>query len=77
MASSNRKSRDFDAVVQRPLPIFVSTCYKAPFRILNEQEILLQDAERLPEKVVRDMCGNSFHPALISSALGSNEEIRR
>ena len=51
-------------------------CYKVPFRILNEQEILL-DAERLPEKVVRDMCGNSFHPALKSSALGSNEEIRR
>ena len=28
-----------------------------------------QDAEALPEKLVRDYCGNCFHPALISSAL--------
>ena len=34
------------------------------------------DAEKLPEALIRDMCGNSFHPALISSALGSNETIR-
>ena len=30
------------------------------------------DAEALPEHVVRNYCGNCFHPDLISSALGNN-----
>ena len=36
----------------------------------------IQDSEKLPEALIRDTCGNSFHPALISSALGRNETIR-
>ncbi len=59
-------------------------------RILQETEIMnlsglgdywthtcIQNSEKLPEALIRDMCGNSFHPALISSALGSNESIRQ
>ena len=58
-------------------------------RVLNEEEVLqlsgleqhwkhisLADAERLPETLVRNMCGNCFHPALISSALGNDAVLR-
>ena len=31
---------------------------------------LVHDAQNLPDNRIRDMCGNSFHPALICSALG-------
>ena len=30
------------------------------------------DAEALPEHLIRNYCGNCFHPDLISSALGNN-----
>ena len=35
-----------------------------------------EDAEALPEHLVRNYCGNCFHPALISSALGKNDMLR-
>ena len=55
-----------------------------PIRTLKEREVLQLSglaglwshtslAERLPERVIRDYCGNSFHPDLISSALGSDQ----
>ena len=60
-----------------------------PFRILTEEEVSAlsgphgiwtrispEDAEALPERLVRDYCGNCFHPALISSALGNNETLK-
>ena len=37
----------------------------------------IEDANRLPDPLVRDMCGNSFHPSLISSALGSDDVLKR
>ena len=37
----------------------------------------INDAEKLPEFLIRNMCGNSFHPALISSALGQNEMLKQ
>ncbi len=59
--------------------------YETPMRILNEEEIMnlsglgeywnntcITDAEKLLESFARNMCGNSFHPALISSALGNS-----
>ena len=61
-----------------------------PMRVLGEEEITnlsglgrywkntcITDAERLPESLIRDMCGNSFHPALISSALGKNDILKK
>ena len=36
-----------------------------------------EDAEALPEHLVRNHCGNCFHSALISSALGKNDTLRR
>ena len=78
-----------DEILSPLLPLFHCKSYSTPFRILNEEEVAAlsglygvwarispQDAEALPEKLVRDYCGNCFHPALISSALGNNE-VRR
>ena len=79
-----------DEILSPLLPLFHCKSYSTPFRILNEEEVAAlsglygvwtrispQDAEALPEKLVRDYCGNCFHPALISSALGNNEVLRR
>lgn len=35
------------------------------------------DAQQLPEDLIRSICGNSFHPGLIGSALGSNEKLQK
>ena len=82
-------AKDFDPLIGPLLPMFSCKTYKLPMRLLQESEIMnlsglgdywthtcIQDSEKLPEALIRDMCGNSFHPALISSALGSNETIR-
>lgn len=44
-------------------------------RFWNHTDI--NDAEKLPEFLIRDMCGNSLNPALISSALGNNDTLRQ
>ena len=62
----------------------------SPFRILTEEEVAsltglnelwtrtsTDDAEALPEHLVRNYCGNCFHPDLISSALGSNSVLNK
>ncbi len=82
-------AKDYDPLIGPLLPMFNCKTYKLPMRLLQESEIMnlsglgdywihtcIQDSEKLPEALIRDMCGNSFHPALISSALGSNETIR-
>lgn len=72
------------------LPLFNCKVYQLPLRILKEEEVMnlsglgkfwnhtdINDAEKLPEPLIRNMCGNSFHPALISSALGQNEMLQQ
>ena len=79
-----------DAIISPLLPLFHCQSYSTPFRILTEEEVTAlsglhevwtrtspEDAESLPEHLVRDYCGNCFHPALISSALGQNETLRK
>ena len=69
--------------------MFNGSQIRLPVRTLKEREVLqlsgldgfwsntsIDDAERLPEKVIRDYCGNSFHPDLIASALDSNQHLR-
>ena len=68
--------------------MFDGSQIRIPIRILKEREILqlsgldglwantsIDDAERLLEKVIRDYCGNSFHPDLISCALGNDQHL--
>ena len=70
--------------------MFNGSHIRLPFRILSEREVLqlsgledlwtntsIEDAERLPERVIRDYCGNSFHPSLIYGALGNDLQLRR
>ena len=83
-------AKDFDPLIGPLLPMFNCSTYKLPMRLLKEKEIMnlsglgdywthtsIQDSEKLPESIIRDMCGNSFHPALIASAFGSNDVIRQ
>lgn len=36
-----------------------------------------EDAEHFPESLVRNFCGNCFHPDLIASALGKNDILKK
>ena len=85
LQSSASGSQGFDETIQQLIPMFNGSQIRIPIRTLKEREVLqlsgleglwsntsLDDAELLPEKVIRDYCGNSFHPDLIASALGSN-----
>ena len=83
-------AKDFDPLIGPLLPLFNCSTYKLPLRLLKEKEVMnlsglgdywthtsIQDAEKLSESLIRDMCGNSFHPALISSALDNNAALRQ
>ena len=81
----NMQGKEIDEALAPLLPLFHCDNYCLPFRILKETEVAalsglrnfwtrtsIEDAEALPEHLVRNYCGNSFHPDLISSALGNN-----
>ena len=81
----NMQGNEIDEALAPLLPLFHCDNFCLPFRILKETEVAalsglhnfwtrtsIENAEALPEHVVRNYCGNSFHPDLISSALGNN-----
>ena len=81
----NMQGNEIDEALAPLLPLFHCDNFCLPFRILKETEVAalsglhnfwtrtsIEDAEALPEHLVRNYCGNSFHPDLISSALGNN-----
>ena len=81
----NMQGNEIDEALAPLLPLFHCDNFCLPFRILKETEVAAlsglhnfwtrtstEDAEALPEHLVRNYCGNSFHPDLISSALGNN-----
>ena len=83
------QGKEIDEALAPLLPLFHCDNYCLPFRILEETEVAylsglhnfwtrtsIEDAEALPEHLVRNYCGNSFHPDLISSALGNNTVLR-
>ena len=87
--SHNFQGNDVDAIVLPLVPMFHTEAYNLPFRILKEQEVIqlsglqdfwnnvsLSDAELVPETLLRNVCGNCFHPDLISSALGNNTVLK-
>ena len=86
----DKQAKDFDPLICPLLPLFNCRVYHLPLRTLKEEEVMnlsglgrfwnhtdINDAEKLPEFLIRDMCGDSFHPALISSALGNNDTLRQ
>ena len=79
------QGKEIDEALAPLLPLFHCDNFCLPFRILKETEVAalsglhnfwtrtsIEDAEALPEHLVRNYCGNSFHSDLISSALGNN-----
>ncbi len=86
----NAHGRDIDDIVSPLLPLFHCQCYAILLRILSEIEVSAlsglhdywvrtspEDAEHLPESLVRNFCGNCFHPHLISCALGKNDTLKK
>ena len=89
LSSHNFQGSDVDSIVLPLVPMFHTGTYNLPFRILKEIEVMqlsglkdfwnnvsLSDVELVPETLLRNMCGNCFHPDLISSALGSNTFLK-
>ena len=89
LSSHNFQGNEVDAMVLPLIPMFHTEAYNLPLRILKEQEVIqlsglhnfwnnvsLSDAELVPEALLRNVCGNCFHPDLISSALGSDTILR-
>ena len=89
LSSRNFQGSDVDAIVLPLVPMFHTGTYNLPFRILKEMKVIqlsglqdfwnnvsLSDVELVPETLLRNMCGNCFHPDLISSALGSNTFLK-
>ena len=77
-----------DELIEQLAPIFHNPNITLPMRVLSVQEVRklsgLEDiltVDRhgpalLTDKVVRDFCGNSFHPALIDAALGTDLQLQ-
>ena len=89
LSSGNFQGREMDAIVAPLIPMFHTEAYNLPFRILKEQEVIqlsglqgfwtnvsLSDAELVPESWIRNVCGNCFHPDLVSSALGNDAILK-
>ena len=89
LSSRNFQGSEIDSIVAPLIPMFHSEAYILPLRILKEQEVIqlsglhdfwhnvsLSDAELVPEAFLRNVCGNCFHPNLVSSALGNNSLLR-
>ena len=79
-----------DGHVQQLAPLFACATYEVPYRVVTPDEALrlsglethwkrtsIHDAENLPDNRIRDMCGNSFHPALVCSALGETSILEK
>ena len=78
-----------DELVLRIMPFFHNEDVFIPFRILTPTEVqkfagltgffsdIRVNLPLLTERVIRDYCGNSFHPALIRAALGSRDDFAR
>ena len=78
-----------DELIDQLIPIFHNPNISLPMRILSVQEVRklsgldnVLTTERhgptlLTEQVVRDFCGNSFHPGLIDAALGTDVQLQQ
>ena len=88
LSAKKGSGNDIDVEIGRLLPLFSCRNYHIPCRVETEVTVLSgleghwtrtseEDAQQMPEDLIRSMCGNSFHPGLIGSALGSNEKLRQ
>ena len=77
-----------DKHIQKLVPLFACSTFQIPLRVVSPFEALklsglefhwrhnsLQDAEYMPDNLIRDMCGNSFNASLVCSALGKTSAL--
>ena len=77
-----------DKHIQQLVPLFACSTFQIPLRVASPFEALklsglelhwrhnsLQDAEYMPDNLIRDMCGNSFNASLVCSALGKTSTL--
>ena len=88
LCAAKSASSKKDELIEQLAPIFHNPNVTLPMRILSVQEVrklsgldTILTVERhgpalLTDKVVRDFCGNSFHPALIDAALGTDSQLQ-
>ena len=88
LCAAKSTSSTKDELIEQLAPIFHNPNVTLPMRILSVQEVrklsgleAILTVERhgptlLTDKVVRDFCGNSFHPALIDAALGTDSQLQ-
>ena len=88
LCAAKSASSKKDELIEQLAPIFHNPNVTLPMRILSVQEVrklsgldTILTVERhgpalLTDKVVRDFCGNSFHPALIDAALGNDSQLQ-
>ena len=77
-----------DAVLRDVLPLFHNSSIRVPFRFLSDSEVLqVSGLSRnfatisrlkhvLHSQTIRSFVGNSFHPKLISLAIGTPDHVR-
>ena len=85
---NNNKSDTMDKYVHNILPFFETEFNRLPFRLLTTDKIIelsgltkhMQSIQAkmgpLDPRMIRNLCGNCSHPALIESALGSTDDLR-
>ena len=86
--ATNTSNKDKDLALQDVLPLFHNKSFEMPFRFLTDQEVLHVSglsqnfanvrnfSYLLTSRTVRSFVGNSFHPKLISIAIGTPENLK-
>ena len=86
--TTHSSNKDKDLALQDVLPLFHNQSIELPFRFLTDQEVLQVSGlsqnfamikkfgHLLTSQTIRAFVGNSFHPKLISIAIGTPEDLR-
>ena len=85
---TNTSNKDKDLALQDVLPLFHNQSIELPFRFLTNQEVLQisglsqnfasikKFSYLLTSRTIRSFVGNSFHPKLVSIAIGTPEDLK-
>ena len=86
--ATNTSNKDKDLALQDVLPLFHNPSIEMPFRFLTDQEVLQisglsqnfatvkKFSYLLTSRTIRSFVGNSFHPKLISIAIGTPDDLK-
>ena len=86
--TTNTSNKDQDLALQDVLPLFHNRSIELPFRFLTDREVLQISGLSqnfasikkfnylLTSRAIRSFVGNSFHPKLVSIAIGTPEDLK-